>query len=344
MTTPTSSPADDPSLWDAEYVPSASAQHRRRLARDSASLARLAALLTTDPGLAGKLRHVTPELDLSKQALFFSGTWSEVVTPVLAKLDPMPREFFWLTAPGMSAHAPGDSAAAGDDAGAVPVIFASGDTLSGVPVRWLVMERLPHRLVRNATWDARWDMIAAAGARFQAVASHVPDPLPHCEPIGVEWIRRSLTMALEQDPPPGAESALTRLVGRLDHDWQWVLTACPESVLAGDLHLANALCRTPPPAVGHAFLIDPIPRFGPWAFDPAYCQTISANADVGLVARFAGYRSAAGLPMGQPADLPRIAALHLAWLASMWWVAAAWRREDRKWAEQTVRYLEYGAE
>jgi hypothetical protein len=90
-------------------------------------------------------------------------------------------------------------------------------------------------------------------------------------------------------------------------------------------------------------LIDPLPRLGPWAFDPAYCQTASASADVRMVQRVVRYREALGLPVGRPEDQEIIAVLMLGWLATLWWGIAPAMHEDKTWLAQTARYIEAAA-
>ena len=109
--------------------------------------------------------------------------------------------------------------------------------------------------------------------------------------------------------------------------------------MVGDLALHNTLCRGAPPSTGPGLIIDPIPRIGPWAFDAAYCQTNAGAPDVQLVARLAGCRERLGLPVGAAGDLPRIAALLLAWTGASWWVGMPNWRTIPAWATHIADYL-----
>src|SRR4029453_6301680 len=129
--------------------------------------------------------------------------------------------------------------------------------------------------------DRRWELNSRAAARFQAAASKVAEPIAY--PLGAKEWRTFLIYGIKAEAPRAAE----RLLDGLDEDWQWLEKACPAAVNFGDLHFGNTLYRDAYLTPGQVVFIDPLPPLGAWAFDPAYCQTISADADVQLVARMA---------------------------------------------------------
>jgi hypothetical protein len=178
-------------------------------------------------------------------------------------------------------------------------------------------------------------MPAEAAARFQAAAAQVPDPLT----VAVD--AAATRQFLEWGLAAGAPDPARRLLDHLDADWAWLEGASRAAINFGDLHVGDALSRTPPPAPGRAVLIDPIVRTGPWASDPAYCQAVSTHSDVGPVARTARWRERLGLPVGAPEDLARITTLLLGWMCVLWW-NAPWRR-DAPWMAHGTRCIEAAA-
>ncbi|MBI3972542.1 MAG: phosphotransferase [Chloroflexi bacterium] len=308
-------------LWDQDWIAPGWSQLRRRLARTPEVRERLGRLLAAEPALAGRLAELAPAPIESAGSLFFSGRWRDTSgaggaagTAVLVKLNCTARDLFWMRALSV----PSVPAEEADSAAVVPALFASGGSLSGEAVRWVVLERLPYRL-NDFPDDVRWDMLAEAAARFQAAAARVPVPRAD-PPVLFRLDAAAILGFLNLGVGAGAPDSARRLLDRLDADWAWLERACPTAVNLGDLHPGNVLCRTPPPAPGRAVLIDPIVRVGPWAFDPAYCQA-NVGADADLVARTARWRERLGLPVGAPEDLARIATLLLGWMSAMWWPA-----------------------
>ena len=218
--------------------------------------------------------------------------------------------------------------------GVTPTLYATGESLGGMALRWLVTEHVPYRFIDQPKHDALWEQLSMAAARFQAAATKVTEPFAY--PLDPETWREFLAYGIRANAPPAAKV----LLDRIEEDWEWLEAACPAAVNFGDLHFGNALCRGMNPTPEQVVLIDPLPRQGPWAFDPAYCQTVSATADVHMVPRVAKYREAMGLPVGRPEDLERITVLLLGWLSTMWWGIVPHLHENKTWLAQATHYIE----
>lgn len=267
-------------LWDRNTA--GMVQMGRRLSTMPQALTRLEYLLQAEPALRGRLVELV-SAPIASGSLFFTGRWRDTSgaggvsgstegTPVIVKLNCTPWDVFWVSALSV----PGDPTAL------VPTVFASGEVLGGVSIRWLVLERLPHKL-NEFPRKVKWDMLAEAAARVHAVASRVtlPDPPPY-SPLLSRVDAAAVRRLVEGGVRVGAPDDARHVLERLDEGWNWLERTCPSAINWGDLHPGNALCRTPPPARGHAVLIDPIMRVGPWPFDAAYLQA-NVGADARLV-------------------------------------------------------------
>ena len=285
----------------------------------------LIAALVADPRTAGRLVDLQPTQPAPHaHRLFLGGIWSDGELPVLVKLGASPWELHWMLALGEQAPE------------LVPRVLAGGEHLGERPLRWLVLEHVPHLL--SAAWGAAWgdhrfDLLAEVAVRFQAAAQQIDRRF-----VGMED-RYATRRWLELGVREGCPGPLTGVLDRLESDWEWVQGVCGLEVCFGDLHTGNALCRTPPPAGERLLLIDPIPRVAPWAWDAAYCQALCSTADVRMVQRMAELRRRHGLHAPVGAELERLAALMLAWLGALWWGIAPWRRDDGAWREQIRRYV-----
>src|SRR5262245_45010826 len=121
-------------IWDQDYEAPAWGQSARRLSRDPKVIDALARALESDPTLADQLLDIEPKPKLSQTSLFFAGRWQENAhqsVEVLIKLDCTPIGFFWARALGTTPE------------GIIPTLYASGESLGGMALRWLVMEESP---------------------------------------------------------------------------------------------------------------------------------------------------------------------------------------------------------
>ena len=145
-------------IWDDAYVPAPWAQRERRLSTSSEAIAELRATLAADPRTAGRLADVRREPALDQAAsTFFAGVWADTRTPALVKLNISPGELHWMRSLGAQA------------ADLVPRVLAGGATLGRHDVRWLALERVPHRL--SGAWGDRcYALLAETAVRFRGAA------------------------------------------------------------------------------------------------------------------------------------------------------------------------------
>jgi hypothetical protein len=313
-------------IWDGDYGPVPWGQRGRRLSTRREAVAEVVASLAADPRTAGRLTEVRREPAFDQAAsTFYSAVWADSGMPAIVKLNVSPQELHWMRSLGEQTT------------NLVPRVLAGGEALGRHDVRWLVLERLPHRL-SDAWGDRLYDLLAEATVRFQAAARALDQRFVYveCAHSTAEWLRHG-----QREGCPGPVGTV---LARLTADWAWLISVCGLEVCFGDLTTGNALCREDPPGGERAILIDPIPRVAPWAWDGAYCQAIAAESDVQLIARMARLRRARGLHTPDDADLRRASALLLAWLGAMWWGIAPWRRAYPDWAAQIQRYIESAAE
>jgi hypothetical protein len=155
-----------------------------------------------------------------------------------------------------------------------PRLYASGDSLGGYDLAWMVIERVPHGPLGAHWHDDHMARIAEAAARFYAGASRYPvDQPPRQEPWEhlVEDARESLRV---NDVPRRNEwrAAVKKLRGRLGpivEEWEARDT---DQWLHGDLHLANAMSRESMES-GPVCLIDfGEVRSGHWVEDAVYLE------------------------------------------------------------------------
>lgn len=313
-------------IWDEDFEPAAWRGAPSRLSAKPEVVASLIAALGDEVGMAGRLAELRLEARPEHtQSLFLTGTDSATGMGLFVKLNITPWELYWMRALGE--HAPD----------LVPRVLASGERLGRDELRWLVLERAPYQLL-NPTWGERvYDLLAEAAVSFHIAAQSIDRRFTGMECL--DATQRWIELALRE----GCPGPLTRVLQRLEEDWDWVARTCGLEVCFGDLTPVNALSRTPPPGGGPALLIDPIPRVAPWAWDAAYCQTISANSDVRMVQRMAQIRRRRGLYAPEGPELDRLAVIMLAWLSACWWGIAPWRHNDLPWRAQIERYVEASA-
>ncbi len=281
-----------------------------------------------DPqGLAGSLEPVLAEACEGKLSTvtWFRTDWqrggaatgtadfdesSDKPAKVVVKLPVVQRELEW-----MRRLQAGD----GDDA-VVPKLYASGQTLAGYDLAWLVIERFDHGPLGLHWHDDHIRRIAEAAARFHAAAARWPvDQPPKSEPWDDEL--KQSQQSLKINPLPRrqewrtAVKTLRHRLGRLLEHWdardvdQW---------LHGDLHLANAMSRVSMES-GPVCLIDLAEiRAGHWVEDAVYLERqlwarprrLKATYPVKAIA---AARKRTGLPVEE--DYPRLAMIRRALLA-----------------------------
>ncbi len=308
-----------PPLWDRPYI------QNRRLITEPEVVAALVTAFNSDQQTSGRLTNLRFEPPPEQMAhLFLFATWAPAGTPVVVKLNAAPWELYWMMA--IDRHSPG----------LVPRVFASGEHIGLYAVRWLVLERIPHPL--SHAWDERlYDLLARAAVRFQT-AARVLDQR-YVSLVSYQATFDSINRGLRAGCPGPVQGVLDRF----NEDWTWVSEQCGYEVCFGDLTMGNALSNNLPPDDESIFLIDPLPRIAPWAWDAAYCQTLDANSDVRMIHHMAEARRAQGLPVSEPPVLDRLATILLAWLSAHRWWSVPFRQEDPEWRTQIEQYIEYAA-
>ena len=203
----------------------------------------------------------------------------------------------------------------------VPRLHRCGETLGGYDLAWIVIERFNFGPLGLHWHEDHIERMADAAARFHAASAHFPiDQVPTSEP----WAQllddayqsvRINNIALSQRWTAALKSMRNR-AAKLIHEWnnrdesQW---------LHGDLHLANAMCRTNLDA-GPVCLIDLAEvHAGHWIEDAIYLERqlwarperMKAHKPVKAVA---SARKKLGLPVD--AEYPRLAMIRRALLAA----------------------------
>jgi hypothetical protein len=312
-------------IWDDDYSAAPWAQRDRRLSTRSEAVAELISALAVDSRTAHRHIQVRREPAFDQAAsMFFSATWAETGMPALVKLNVSPWELHWMRSLGERTP------------DLVPQVLTGGERLGRYEVRWLALERVPHRL-SHAWGDRLFDLLAGAAVRFQEAARLLDHRY-----IGIVCPHYTAD-TIRQGQREGCPGPVDKVLARLEVDWAWLVSVCGLEVCFGDLTTGNALCRDDPPGGAGALLIDPIPRIAPWAWDGAYCQVICADSDARMIHRMARRRHERGLHTPEGGDLDRASAILLAWLGALWWGIAPWRRENSAWGAQIRRYIEAAA-
>jgi hypothetical protein len=301
-------------VWD-EAPTAPWAQLRRRLSASPEVRSVLAVHLHEERSLVDHLEGIDfHRSERESDSTWFAARWHPGNVPVLIKLNVTAHELYWMAT--ISDRA--------DDI--VAKVFASGEHLGDIDVRWLVLERLPHHPGRE------YPALLDAAVRFQREARQVKTDLVYAEDLGT---MRAL-VAGHAAEAPGPARILTE---HLEEDWVWLTSTIEREVCFGDLHFGNVASRAAP-SRPELRLFDPIPRLQPWIFDAAYCEVITRGS--GLVPLMATIRDSYGMSTGRPDVLDRAGTLFLGWMAIMWWGVVPGMR-DREWHARAVRYIEDAA-
>lgn len=263
------------------------------------------------PALASLASFVPSVVELSHDwhdALHFTARETSTGLQVVIKAGVTEAEMYWTE------HL---SAA---DAVLFPKLFAV-DRLPAragrEPLGFIATERIPYTLI-GPVWEGRQpDMLLDAVAAFYQAARGIAPH--HISPLPLEEVQQWLPRGGSKHPPGDWQSVLAHV----EEDYAWLLQHCPFEVCHGDLHVGNALSRTPPPN-GTALLIDLNPVLQPWVFDAAWVEVCAwsdhRRRGTGYTVRqLAERRSSLGLP-ALPADVQeKSGRIALAWLAMRLW-------------------------
>ena len=181
--------------------------------------------------------------------------------PVVVKLPITPNELRWLLRL-QDAH------------GVVPRVYAHGDCLGGYDMAWVVMEHLPHGPLSPSWNGTAFDLIIDAAGQFYNAAQQFPVNVTAPDEEWPVVLDRSRQWIRQQRPQHDKQWAkvLKHVARKLD-DWMSVWSQRPvDQWCHGDLHLANAMTRQPPPQ-GPAVLIDfALTHAGHWVEDAVYLE------------------------------------------------------------------------
>lgn len=228
--------------------------------------------------------------------------------PVVVKLPVGPTERRWTTALGQPA-------AAGDDHAPTPKVYASGDTINGYDLGWLVLERLPGSPLGADLDESAVRGLLRATAEWYRRAAAVASPLPAGPPAGpapagpdYERLIGKARDAAKHGEFPDAQrwnqalKAVSRALPVLLRRWNSRPINC---WCHGDLHPGNAMRRAAPPASREpapCVLIDfALVHPGHWVEDALYLERVhwgrpAALCGVNCVSTLAAFRRELGLP------------------------------------------------
>ena len=156
----------------------------------------------------------------------------------------------------------------------VPRLYAHGQALAGYDMAWVVMERMPHGPL-GAAWQGRqFDLLIEAAGRFYKAAQEfeVAAAPPHRDWQAIlQKARRKVSDGALPEAPRW-KKALKSANGKFK-SWLKVWEDRPRDCWChGDLHLANAMTRSPAPD-GPAVLIDlALTHPGHWVEDAVYFE------------------------------------------------------------------------
>lgn len=254
-------------------------------------------------------------------------------TDVVVKLPVVQRELTWTR-----------RLQANDDDLVVPRLFASGETLGGYDLAWIVIERFNFGPLGTHWHDGHLPRIADAAARFHSIARRFPVDRHHVDDPWDDILRTAHDNLLDNDVPrkqrwnSSIKAIRSRLPALLD-EWQ---NADSPQWIHGDLHIANAMSRVSMDD-GSVTLIDLAEvRPGHWIEDAVYLERqlwvrperMNKHKPVKLIAQA---RKTVGLPVDD--GYPRLAAIRRGLLAA---TAPAHLRIEggRRYMDACLDYLE----
>ena len=222
----------------------------------------------------------------------------------------------------------------------VPSVYASGDKLGDLELDWIATQKVEYNSL-GPQWEGNeFDMLLNAAAHFQEAARQVPRA--QVQLIDLRRLRSYFENGLFGEglaiDPPGPADVV---VQRLKDDFEWVCSVCSYEVCHGDIQMNNGLAKGPPPERCPLMLVDPEPKWQPWAFDAAYLQAINSQdrkrkGYTGLVRKLAQYRLERGLEVCSEDDLERLEKIALAWFAIWCWHSENWGCD---YAQEAERYI-----
>ncbi len=230
--------------------------------------------------------------------------------PVILKLPVVQRELLWLRRlQTIDAQHP-----------VIPRLYASGESLGGYDLAWVIIEKLPHGPLGLQWHSDHIARIADAAARFHAAARSFPVDQPPQVEAWDDLIGESLENL--RINPVAEKSRWIKATKRLRSNLDTIVEAwdsrATDEWQHGDLHIANALSRDSMES-GEVCLIDLAEvHAGNWLEDAIYLERqLWARPErmkpLKPVKAMAMARKRHGLPVG--GDYPRYAMIRRALLA-----------------------------
>lgn len=233
--------------------------------------------------------------------------------PVVVKLPVVQREYTWTIRL--------QQAECDEHGLVIPQLFASGDSLGGYDLAWIVIERFPHGPLGVRWHDQHIPRIADAIARFHKAASEFPiDQGPLLEDWHDLLEEAHANVKINNFDEPKRWLAAMKQFRRRADDFIYEWRNRPVNTwLHGDAHLANAMSRVSMDD-GAVSLIDLAEvHAGHWIEDAVYFERqLWARADLmndyKPVREVAAARKRLGLPVED--NYARLAMIRRAFLAA----------------------------
>lgn len=258
------------------------------------------------------LADITPAIgELSHEwntTVHFTARDSSTDLPVVIKVGVTEAEMYW------TAHL----------SSANPALFPKVFAVDYLPARadrgsagFIASERIPYTLIGPAWAGRQTDMLLDAVATFYQAAQSVSPQ--HISLLPIDEVQWWLTEGCLKNPSGDWRDVLAHA----EEDYSWLLQACEFEVCHGDLHVGNALSRTPPPN-GTALLIDLNPLLQPWVFDAAWVE-VCAWGDYSwrgtgyTIRQLAERRRGSGLDVLSADVQEKAGRIALGWLAIRVW-------------------------
>lgn len=156
----------------------------------------------------------------------------------------------------------------------VPRLFASGDSVGGYDLAWIVIEKFNHGPLGTHWHDDHLPRIARAAAKFHHAAAAFPMDRPWIDEPWGEILRQAHDNLVINDVPSRqrwntAIKSIRSLLPKLLDEWHKCASA---HWIHGDLHIANAMSRDAMDK-GSVSLIDLAEvRPGHWIEDAVYLE------------------------------------------------------------------------
>ena len=161
-----------------------------------------------------------------------------------------------------------------DDDGVVPALLAGNEELGGYDLAWMIIERFPVGPLGKHWEDSNIDRIADAAARFTKSAT----PYPIDQDGRLENWSKLFSMAKQSvrenhiEHQPKWKKSHSLIVKKLSYLQELWRSRPISEWLHGDLHLANAMCRSDSPDADVSLIDLAEVHAGHWVEDAVYLE------------------------------------------------------------------------